>query len=201
MTPGILAAAGTTSTVAIAVTVVATVVVVALAGVLIRLLQVTRAIGQAAGELAEHSAALLDELGGTLAHASAELDRVDDLVGSAETITATVTSASRAAYLGVASPLIKVLALQRGTSRAAQRWRSRSGDSSGPGLSGRGSSVRGSSGRGPANSGTAERRSSGGGLPGPRSGAGLPGRRSPVGGSGGGFARGGAASGKPASGH
>jgi hypothetical protein len=119
-----LATAGLSS-VAVAVTVIATLVVVALLAALVSVIRAARALQAAAEELARHSALLLDDLGGTLAHANAELDRVDDLVGSAEQLTDTVSVASRAAYVTLANPLIKVMALRRGSSRAADRWRAR----------------------------------------------------------------------------
>jgi hypothetical protein len=122
--PAFLATAGLSS-VAVAVTVIATLVVVALLAALVSVIRAARALQVAAEELAHHSAVLLDDLGGTLAHANAELDRVDDLVGSAEQLTETVSVASRAAYVTLANPLIKVMALRRGSSRAADRWRAR----------------------------------------------------------------------------
>ena len=56
---------------------------------------------------------LIDDVGATVSRAGAELERVGDLVGSAESITETVGSASRLAYVSLSNPLIKVLALGR----------------------------------------------------------------------------------------
>lgn len=121
----VLVAAAGSSSVAVTVAVVATLVIVGLLAALVSVIRAARALRVAAEELARSSGQLLDDLGGTLAHANAELDRVDDLVGSAENLTEAVTSASRAAYVTLANPLIKVMAFRRGSARAAQRWRAR----------------------------------------------------------------------------
>jgi hypothetical protein len=121
----VLVAATGSSSVAVIVAVAATLVVVALVAALVSVIRAARALRAAAELLSEQSGELLDRLGGTLAHADAELARVDDLVGSAEDLTETVGSASRAAYVTLAHPLIKVMAFRRGSARAAQRWRSR----------------------------------------------------------------------------
>jgi hypothetical protein len=63
------------------------------------------------------------ELRGTVVQAGAELERVDSLLGTAESISATVDSASRLAYLAFSNPVIKGLAFASGTGRAARRFR------------------------------------------------------------------------------
>jgi hypothetical protein len=121
----VLVAATGDTTLAVGVTVVATLVVVALVAALVSVVKAARALRAAAEELAARSGDLLDQLGGTLAQADAELARVDDLVGSAEDLTETVGTASRAAYVTLASPVIKVMAFRRGSARAMRRWRAR----------------------------------------------------------------------------
>jgi uncharacterized protein YoxC len=69
---------------------------------------------------------LVSELRTTVVKANAELDRVDGLLGSAESISGTVDSASRLAYLAFANPVVKLMALGAGTARAARRLRRRS---------------------------------------------------------------------------
>jgi hypothetical protein len=59
----------------------------------------------------------------TVGAANAELERVDGLLGTAESVTATVDSASRLAYLALSNPVIKALAFASGTGRAARRFR------------------------------------------------------------------------------
>lgn len=121
MLPVLLAATADWS-VAVAVAVVATVILIGLAAALVSVVRASRALRQAAEDLSRQSERLLAELGGTIRDANAELERVDVLVDSAEDLTETLTAASHAAYLTVARPLIKVLALRRGTARAAQYW-------------------------------------------------------------------------------
>jgi hypothetical protein len=58
-----------------------------------------------------------------VAEASTDLERVDDLIGTAESLANTVDAASRTAYLSVANPVIKTVAFAKGTSRAAKRLR------------------------------------------------------------------------------
>lgn len=120
-----LAASSGLGQVAIAVTVVATVVVIALVASLVAALRAARALQRAAEALERDAREALHAVDGTLAHASAELERVDDLIGSAEQLTEAVGSASRMAYATVATPVIKVMALSRGTSRASQRLRAK----------------------------------------------------------------------------
>ena len=68
---------------------------------------------------------LLAEMRTTVDQANAELGRVDELIGRAESIGGTLDSASRLAYLAFSNPVIKVMALGAGTSRAARRFRGR----------------------------------------------------------------------------
>lgn len=63
------------------------------------------------------------ELGDTVRAANGELERVGSLLGTAESISGTVDSASRLAYLTLSNPAIKALALASGTGRAAQAFR------------------------------------------------------------------------------
>jgi HAMP domain-containing protein len=66
---------------------------------------------------------LVGQLKGTVTQANAELERVDTLLGTAESIGATVDSASRLAYLFFANPLVKALAFGAGSTRAYRRLR------------------------------------------------------------------------------
>ena len=109
--------------VAIGVTAVATVVVVGLLAAVVSLRRSAGQLHQLAEELSEHAACVLADAEDTVHRARAELDRVDDLVGSAEAISQTVGSASRLAQTALASPLIKVMALGAGTARAGRRLR------------------------------------------------------------------------------
>jgi uncharacterized protein YoxC len=66
---------------------------------------------------------LVGQLRGTVTQANAELERVDTLLGTAESIGATVDSASRLAYLFMANPIVKMLAFGAGSTRALRRLR------------------------------------------------------------------------------
>ena len=66
---------------------------------------------------------LVGQLRGTVTQASAELERVDTLLGTAESIGATVDSASRLAYLFLANPIVKAMAFGAGSTRALRRLR------------------------------------------------------------------------------
>lgn len=116
-------ATATTSTLAVAVTVVATLVVAGLVVAAVSVARSARALRRAAEDLAQRTTLLIEDVGATVSRAGAELERVEDLVGSAESITETVGAASRLAYVALSNPLIKILALGRGTSRASARWR------------------------------------------------------------------------------
>lgn len=122
--PDVLAAvSNTANAVAVGVTVVATLAVLALLTVLWALLRSARRLHDAAAELEREAHAVLADLGRTVADAGQEVDRVGDLIGSAESITTTVASASRLAYVTLANPVIKVLAFGSGAARASRRLR------------------------------------------------------------------------------
>jgi len=63
------------------------------------------------------------ELGDTVRAANDEIERVGSLLGTAESISGTVDSASRLAYLAFSNPAIKAIALASGTGRAAKAFR------------------------------------------------------------------------------
>jgi hypothetical protein len=107
--------------VAIGVTVVATVAVIGLALAAWSLLRTARELRELAEELTDQTDVVLSGVEVAMARAQGELDRVDDLVGSAEAINATVGSTSRLARLAFSGPLIKVIAFRAGTARAGRR--------------------------------------------------------------------------------
>ena len=76
-------------------------------------------------ELRRETVPLLTLARTTLDQANAELARVDGLLGTAESVGTTVDSASRLAYLAFSNPVIKLLALGSGATRAARRLRRR----------------------------------------------------------------------------
>lgn len=108
---------------AIVVTAVAALAVAALLGAALSLRRSARDLQALADELDEQASVVIGEAEATVARARRELDRVDDLVGSAEAISETVESATRLAHTALATPLIKVMALRAGTARAGKKLR------------------------------------------------------------------------------
>jgi hypothetical protein len=74
-------------------------------------------------ELRRQTVPLVSDARTTIQQANAELERVDGLLGTAESISTTLDSASRLAYLAFSNPVIKALAVGAGTGRAARRFR------------------------------------------------------------------------------
>ena len=107
---------------------VAVAVVILVVGALFALASLTatlRSVRLAVEELQRQSVPLLTDLRATLDRANGELARVDDLLGTAESVGSTVDSASRLAYMAFSNPLIKLLAFGAGASRAARGLRRR----------------------------------------------------------------------------
>lgn len=114
------------------VAVVASVCVAVLVGAFVMLLatlaRTLRELRAAVDEFTEAAGPLVVELRDTVSEAAVELDRVERLVTSAETVTDSIDSASRLAYRTLASPVVKAMALRAGVSRASQRLRGDDGD-------------------------------------------------------------------------
>src|SRR5206468_2175416 len=103
----------------------AVVAVVVLFIVLTALTRTLASLRIAVEELRRQTVPLVVDARTTVQQANAELARVDGLLGTAESISTTVDSASRLAYLAFSNPLIKALAFGAGTTRAARRFRRR----------------------------------------------------------------------------
>lgn len=99
------------------------VAVVAIVVALGRLLASVRALRRTLDELNAQVSPLVDDLRVALEEANEELDRIDRLVGSAESISATVDATSKLAYRALSAPVIKTVAVTSGASRAARRLR------------------------------------------------------------------------------
>lgn len=108
---------------AVAVSAVAVLLVLALVVVLRSVLRTLASLTAVLADLNHETVALLSELRGDAAQASAHLERAGDLVGAAESVTRTVDGASRLAYVTFSNPLVKVLALLSGVGRAGRRLR------------------------------------------------------------------------------
>lgn len=118
-----VAATGGAPTVAIGVTVVATVVVMCLLAMVWYLSRTMRVMRAAADDLRRESVALMNEMRAAVGLASLELERADGLLDTAESVTERVDSASRLAFQTLAHPVVKVLAFGSGTRKAARRLR------------------------------------------------------------------------------
>jgi uncharacterized protein YoxC len=97
--------------------------VVAVVVGLVRLLVVLRRLSRTLDEVTAALVPLVDDLGRSVAEANEELERIDRLVGSAESISATVDATSKLAYRALSAPVIKTVAVTTGASRAARRFR------------------------------------------------------------------------------
>lgn len=82
-----------------------------------------KALREVANLMRSETVPVLDDLRDTVQAANYELKRFDQLVSTAESVTGTVDSASRLAYLAMANPVIKGVAFASGTAKAARRLR------------------------------------------------------------------------------
>jgi len=96
---------------------------VAIALVTASLLRTARELRDELRDFRKRSDEALEELSETVDLARGDLARVDDLIGSAEALAATVDGVAKVGYLTVGKPVIKTVALAKGTSRAARRMR------------------------------------------------------------------------------
>lgn len=108
---------------ALIVAIASVVAVVLLAFALISITKTLKEVRVAVSLLRTETIPVMNELGDTVRAANAELERVDSLLGTAESISGTVDSASRLAYLAFSNPVIKAAALASGTGRAAKAFR------------------------------------------------------------------------------
>ena len=107
----------------IVVTICSIVAVVAVLFALQRILIAVRRVTRTLDELNAQALPLIDDMANALAEANAELARVEKLVGSAESISATVDATSKLAYRALSAPVIKTVAVTSGASRAARAAR------------------------------------------------------------------------------
>ena len=113
---------------AVIVAVASVTAVVLLTVALVALTRTMRAVREVATLMRTESLPVLYDLHDTVRTANEELERFDRLVTTAESVTGTVDSASRLAYLAMANPVIKGVAFASGTAKAARRLRRREDD-------------------------------------------------------------------------
>jgi hypothetical protein len=106
---------------AVVLSVVMIAVIVAMALVAQALLRTLRELRATLDDLRVQAVPLMGELRDTVERAGAEVERVDDLLDTAESISATVDSASRLGYLAFRAPVIRTVAVGRGIGRGARR--------------------------------------------------------------------------------
>jgi ABC-type transporter Mla subunit MlaD len=114
--------------------IVASASVAAVAALLYAVLAVNRTLRELRTTLDEVRAEALPvvaELRATAREANNEIARIDGVIGTASTISATVDSASKLAYAAFSNPVIKTMALASGTSKAAKRLRRGSANGNG----------------------------------------------------------------------
>lgn len=123
MTGRVLAELSASDLTLVVVTGCSVVAVVAVLFAMARVLVVMRRVTRTLDEVTDRALPLVEELGAGVAEANEALARVDRVVGSAESISATVDATSKLAYRALSAPVIKTVAVTSGASRAARRLR------------------------------------------------------------------------------
>jgi hypothetical protein len=88
-----------------------------------RMVQALRDLDALAESLRVEAVPLVSDLRATVRQAGADLDRVEAVLGKAETIATTVDAASRLTYRALRPPLVKTMAFMSGAGRATRRLR------------------------------------------------------------------------------
>jgi hypothetical protein len=92
---------------------------------IVALTKTLKLLRQSVDEMRRETLPVVAEMRVAVGQANAELERVDTLLGTAESISSTVDSASRLAYLAFSNPVIKAIAFASGTAGATRRLRKR----------------------------------------------------------------------------
>ena len=99
-------------------------------GVLLLVGMAMRTLGSVKGavdDVRRTAVPLLTDVHSAVRQANGDLVHVEGLLETAESISGTMDSASRLAYLAFSNPVVKVIAFGAGTARASRRLRRRSG--------------------------------------------------------------------------
>ena len=88
-----------------------------------RMVHALRDLDALAESLRVEAVPLVSDLRATVRQAGADLDRVEAVLGKAETIATTVDAASRLTYRALRPPLVKTMAFMSGAGRATRRLR------------------------------------------------------------------------------
>jgi uncharacterized protein YoxC len=110
----------------VAAVVVAIASVVAVVLLVVALVAITRTLAAmrlTVEQLRRETLPVVNELHRTVTTANVELERLGGLLETAQSVSATVDSASHLLYLAVSNPLIKAMAVATGTAKAAKALR------------------------------------------------------------------------------
>jgi hypothetical protein len=88
-----------------------------------RMLRVVRQLDVLTESLRVETVPLVSDLRATVRQAGDDLDRVEAVLGKAETIATTVDAASRLTYRALRPPLVKTMSFMTGAGRATRRLR------------------------------------------------------------------------------
>jgi len=99
--------------------------VVVLIFAIVQLTRTLNVLRDSIAEMRRETLPVVAEMRAAVGQATGDLERVDTLLGTAESISTTLDSASRLAYLAFSNPVIKTLAFASGTTRATRRFRRR----------------------------------------------------------------------------
>jgi hypothetical protein len=88
-----------------------------------RMVRAVRQLDALAESLRVETVPLVSDLRATVRQAGDDLDRVEAVLGKAETIATTVDAASRLTYRALRPPLVKTMAFMTGAGRATRRLR------------------------------------------------------------------------------
>ena len=88
-----------------------------------RMVRAVRELDALAESLRVETVPLVSDLRATVRQAGDDLDRVEAVLGKAETIATTVDAASRLTYRALRPPLVKTMAFMTGAGRATRRLR------------------------------------------------------------------------------
>lgn len=110
----------------VAAVIVAIASVVAVVLLVVALVAITRTLAAmrlTVEQLRRETLPVVNELHRTVTTANVELERLGGLLETAQSVSATVDSASHLLYLAVSNPLIKAMAVATGTAKAAKALR------------------------------------------------------------------------------
>lgn len=113
---------------AVIVAVASVVAVVLLVFVVVSITRTLTEVRLSVEQVRREALPVISELESTVKQANAELVRMDGLLESASSVSATVDSASHLAYMALSNPIIKAVALATGTAKAAKAFRRSSKD-------------------------------------------------------------------------